>query len=913
MWKKILLKIIVRTVLFVILFTGTALIVNFVYNRGQNEAIAEMTESGLPEIYFEYDGYRINRIPAYLGDMNISLMHESIIPVDADGAVKILVTKDNDFMENVSYELRDLQDGNLIENGTLQRDSGFLTSDFYAYLIEFRMNLTKDTEYKLTLNLTDEDGRTIHYYTKVIRLSRDYTSLFINYAKSFNESTFRNEGAFEGETSLSSTFVDTSMQEESENAEDETEVPGGETASGTDTIPIVISKKDFDKDNVMTLSDIYSKFVGNTKLENYDLGEVDLTSTYQEVVWANLNPERVTEIVPVIRETGPGTALVENNYVARSVGENGETYYKVREAYRLIYNSNTGRPDMSDYKRSTMEVYDGTKIDSLNNAINIGINDSVEISVKNSENLYKTAFVTGGNLWLYDYKKNEATCVFSNLSRADINLTALDGKYGINILSVDDDGNIYFAVYGRINRGIHEGENGIILYKFDPLEYSIGEMAFIQSTLPYDVLSTEAGKFMYYDIKGRIFYTILNDCLMAYNLSSKKMTVQAEGLPASCIYVSEDKKTIAYPDTSVESEVKKITIRNFEEDKTEEREVPGKVLSILGFIKNDLVYGAAFPANVKTIGDDTTNFYFSILHIISDTGEMLKTYSKQGILVSDYLISGSSIYLKRVTVDDEGGYKEASDDRISCKSSDDEVAVTVSDIYDKIRFDEKKLCFPAGYYISYTPNSMVATTSGSGSYIYKPEEKVNTDYYYVYSIAGLTNSGFEAGKAIGLANELKGTVLTGSGIPVYRRTKSVGIVDYNSVAGTFDYFDADTAEDTYAACLRMALDAAGYGKTEGELPLYRNSDWKDTFTEASNGKAQGLNISGTELETALEYLSENIPFAVKLNDRYVMVVSFNSRYIRYYDPLGKGEIRVGRRNFKKEMQKNGNEVYTFWV
>ena len=340
-------------------------------------------------------------------------------------------------------------------------------------------------------------------------------------------------------------------------------------------------------------------------------------------------------------------------------------------------------------------------------------------------------------------------------------------------------------------------------------------MAFIQSTLPYEVLSTEAGKFMYYDIKGRIFYTILNDCLMAYNLSSKKMTVQAEGLPASCIYVSEDKKTIAYPDTSVESEVKKITIRNFEEDKTEEREVPGKVLSILGFIKNDLVYGAAFPANVKSIGDDTTNFYFSILHIISDTGEMLKTYSKQGILVSDYLISGSSIYLKRVTVDDEGGYKEASDDRISCKSSDDEVAVTVSDIYDKIRFDEKKLCFPAGYYISYTPNSMVATTSGSGSYIYKPEEKVNTDYYYVYSIAGLTNTGFEAGRAIAFANEFKGTVLTGSGIPVYRRTKSVGIVDYNSVAGTFDYFDADTAEDTYAACLRMALDAAGYGKTEG--------------------------------------------------------------------------------------------------
>ena len=913
MWKKILLKVIVRTVLFVILFTGTALIVNFVYNRGQNEAIAEMTESGLPEIYFEYDGYRINRIPAYLGDMNVSLMHESIIPVDGDGAVKILVSRDNDYMENVSYELRDIQDGNLIENGTLQRDSGFLTSDYYVYLLEFRMNLSKDTEYKLQINLTNEDSRTIHYYTKVIKLSRDYTSLFINYAKSFNESTFRNEGAFEGETSLSSTFVDTSMQEESESSDEEKVNPNAETASGTDSVPIVISKKDFDKDNVMTLSDIYSKFVGNTKTDNYDLGEVNTDSTYQEVVWANLNPERVTEIVPVIRETGPGTALVENNYVARSVGENGETYYKVRESYRLIYNSNTGRPDLSDYKRSTMEVYDGTKIDSLNNAINLGINDASKISVMNSENLYKTAFVTGGNLWLYDYKRNEATCVFSNLSRADINLTALDGQYGINILSVDDDGHLYFAIYGRINRGIHEGENGIILYKFDIEEYSISEMAFIKSTLPYDVLETEAGKFMYFDIKANVFYTILNDCLTAYNLSNKKMTPQAEGLPASCIYVSEDKKTIAYPDTAEESEVKKITIRNFEEDKTAEMEVPGKVLSILGFIGNDLVYGAAFPGNVETIGNDTSKFYFSLLHIIDDTGERLKVYSKQGILVSDYLISGSSIYLDRVTENEAGGYSETGSDRISCKSSDDEVKVSVVEIYDKVRFDEKKLCFPAGFYISYTPNSMVATTSGAGSYMFKPEEKTNADYYYIFSIAGLTNMGFSAGEAISKANELKGTVLTGTGIPVYRRTKSVGIVDYNSVAGTFDYYNSDTPEVTYVACLRMALDAAGYGKTEGELPLYRNSDWKDTFTEASAGKAQGLNISGTDLEVALEYLSENKPFAVKLNDRYVMVVSFNSRFIRYYDPLEKDEVRVRRSTFKKEMKKNGNEVYTFWV
>ena len=31
---------------------------------------------------------------------------------------------------------------------------------------------------------------------------------------------------------------------------------------------------------------------------------------------------------------------------------------------------------------------------------------------------------------------------------------------------MDEDGNIYFVVYGYMNRGVHEGKNGMSLYYY---------------------------------------------------------------------------------------------------------------------------------------------------------------------------------------------------------------------------------------------------------------------------------------------------------------------------------------------------------------------------------------------------------------------------------------------------------------
>ena len=62
---------------------------------------------------------------------------------------------------------------------------------------------------------------------------------------------------------------------------------------------------------------------------------------------------------------------------------------------------------------------------------------------------------------------------------------------------------------------------------------------------------------------------------------------------------------------------------------------------------------------------------------------------------------------------------------------------------------------------------------------------------------------------------------------------------------------------------------------------------------------------------AIGFLSDGAAFITKLEDRYVLVISYNADYIRYYDPIAGEEVRVGRRGFRDTVRKSGNEIYTW--
>ena len=82
------------------------------------------------------------------------------------------------------------------------------------------------------------------------------------------------------------------------------------------------------------------------------------------------------------------------------------------------------------------------------------------------------------------------------------------------------------------------------------------------------------------------------------------------------------------------------------------------------------------------------------------------------------------------------------------------------------------------------------------------------------------------------------------------------------------------------------------------------------FAEYTDGV--GVNISGISLDIALYFLDRDVPFAARIDDgRYVLVISYNSTHVRYYDPIEDGEVKVTREAFEESLSLQGNTMYTY--
>ena len=54
------------------------------------------------------------------------------------------------------------------------------------------------------------------------------------------------------------------------------------------------------------------------------------------------------------------------------------------------------------------------------------------------------------------------------------------------------------------------------------------------------------------------------------------------------------------------------------------------------------------------------------------------------------------------------------------------------------------------------------------------------------------------------------------------------------------------------------------------------------------------------------------PVISRINDgRCVMVVSYNSEAVRYYDPVLDTEVRVSRKEYEAAMSQGNNELYSY--
>ena len=476
----------------------------------------------------------------------------------------------------------------------------------------------------------------------------------------------------------------------------------------------------------------------------------------------------------------------------------------------------------------------------------------------------------------------------------------------INIVNMDDDGNMYFAVYGYMCRGEHEGKNGISLYYYNAETATINEKLFVECDEPFDVMKQEIGRFTYFD-ENEKFYYLLDGAVYVIDLKEMTQDVIVSDLTSQNIMVSGNRKVIAYPNTDEDENVTSIIIKNFEtgQEFIETGEADD-VLLALGFVGNDLIYGVSNKQDIIISSYREAILPLHKLYVVEPGGDILKEYSKSGIYIMDASVADEKIYLSRA-VKKNNFFVNTEEDIITYKNSMEKSSINKTYYYDSYAMNILDLTFPQDIYLADTAKIVMSKGGKAEDYEkFSVKTTVRDGSYYVFDDRGFSGEYRSAGTAIvAVSGNKTGVVVDEEGNIVYR---ALDATTYNTVADAIDEYPCAKKEDTQMVCAYMCIEYINSGTKYEDVAAY--SDWETAFKELTDGV--GINISGIDLQTALYFLDRDIPFAACIDDgRYVLVISYNSTHIRYYDPIAGEEVRVTRSYFEELLSMQGNTMYTY--
>ena len=854
MWKSTFGKIVIRTVLFIAIFIGTALIVNSISNRGSRAAYVELRGTTLPVVFTCQDGEILSPMPAYKQEMNTSLIRDAIIPLYGDDrTVTVYLDERNMMLSGVKYQLRDTESGNLIEEGDpeiLPEQKDGMT----GYTCNLRMDMTRNKEYTFSVVVNDNLGDVLRFYARVIRLSRDRLSTMLASAEDFHK-LLRSEKNDKLKATLKE-YLDDDPPD------------------------------DFMRD---------------------DPGFVSFQSDYDTLTWGELKPELIGTAERSLTEITDDSGTLVYRYRICSADEEMTqlTYYDVEEHFSLEFVPELDASRVVNYFRRVRENYRDENFDRNLNGVRFGVSDH-EPDYLLSDDLKFMIFVADDSVWYYDYDLSTITRVYGAEKTSFIYAEA----QGFKLLSVNEK-EAYYAIYGRMNSGNHEGENGILVQRFSTGDRTIEDCVFIRTDLPYFWLEQELEKLLYMDpVNGQLYY-LLDRSLRSFSVEKKEESILVEGLDESEVYVSSDSSVVAFPDSGDSSSgYDSLQLWDLSSGKKTSITKTGMKLAPLDFVGTDFVYGAARPDCVGKAADGSTTYLFSSIIFISRSGKEEKNYQKSGILVSDVTFLSNTIYLSRVT-SVEGG-------RITASAAPDYISYKVEETRGRAVLSNAGadggygLVFPSFMYLTSIPEHLIARLSeAAGTEVYV-DGTTDSDCAYLWQAGELMDRSRRIGSLVRDAVTIRGSVKLLDGSVLYRiRTGA----PYLTVADQVEYVPAEEGEDGYVSCLIMSLQMAGVSSDRETVnSILREGtagSWERAFNEISGGTVRGLNLSGANLETALLYLGDGIPFAVRLEDRYVLVVSFNQDAIRYYDPIRNYEIRTARSDFRRKVADSGNEFYLY--
>lgn len=608
-------KIVKRTLILAGVFV-TALGIYFITAQStmnRSEAVyTVMEEPVLPVAYAQMFEGEESRLAPYRQEMGQAVLRESLVVLPEDRRLAVRIAYGGDGIKAAQYEIRSMDLKRLVERTSVEKLEN--TGAEIRMILPVQNLLARETEYSLHLMIETESQGVLHYYSRILWTENDYGAQMMALAREFSTKSL---------------------------------TPG-------------------------QAGDLVMYLETSDAADNSSLGHVTIKSSFSQLTWAGLNMAQDGEMQVMLKDLDGIMGQVHVQYrVSRQSESGGTEYYEVNDRYTMRWN--TKRIYMMDFDRVTNQIFSGERDLYSGRRLMLGIGNDDAIQLEKSHGGRYLGFVFNRDLWCYDQDRNESTAVkiFSFRSSSDESGRSSYDRHDIRIVSVSDDGDVEFLVYGYMNRGWHEGVQGISLYRYDHSGV-IEERFFIPAQESFDEMRMDMEKLSYCSEKGML-YLFRGQSIYGIDLSSNEHIVVADGLNEGAYAISKDSRKVAWQEgTDVYgSDV----IRLFDLSTGENQEIrapKGDCIRCLGFVQDDFVYGLSRRDSSWILNGRPESQPMYALEIVDGGLELQTRYEKEGSYVANVEVENARIHVKRYERYGDHDYTYVEDDTIVCNTAVEE-------------------------------------------------------------------------------------------------------------------------------------------------------------------------------------------------------------------------------------------------
>lgn len=841
-------KLIIKLSVFAAVFLITLTVAGRVMNQGHDNMTMEMARPSLPIVLMEQNGVRYNELHGYKAVMNVAALRDTVTVLSENRNFKMHIDTYGRNVTNVSMELRSVDGDRLIENTEitgLQYKNGTAMNGSVEAEVTLKDLIDPETEYSLRLDITLDSEEEVYYYTRVIWSENLHLDEKLDFIRDFHERLYDKERARE-----LTKYLETNAQLQ----------------------------------------------------DNTSFHKVDIHSSFRQITWGDLNVREETEPVIQLTQIGEQTASFLMEYEVSTGSGREKNYYRVTEHYRVRYT--TDRMYLLNYERTMTQIPDVDRM-YANDKILLGITGT-DIEMRESEDGSCVVFVLDGQLYSYNSDSNKLTVIFGFYDEDNMDRRAMCAEHSIKILDISEGQNVSFAVYGYMNRGRHEGEVGIQIYTYNSATNTIEENIYIPYTKSYAILRPQMEKLLFLNREQRL-YLMLEDVVYAVDLGEKTYYPMVSILQGDTVQVSENNWILAWQEGDDAYHSRKLNVRNLNMETQQSIEADSaEAIRPLGFIGEDIIYGVAREEEIFRENSGRMFFPMYKVCICDSSGTVLKEYTQEDMYVTDCVVENNQITLKRVQRKANGAYVDASDDQImNSVESEAGTYVIVApaiDIYEKYVQIQTRRVIDSKTIQILTPKEVVF----EGGRELVLEQETEAVRYYVYGAYGVDGIFSSPAKAVVLANQISGVVVSQDGDVIW--LKGNRALRNQIMAIT----EAKMTEEkgSLAVCLDTVLKYEGIMRNSEYLLAQGQSVFE--ILDENLEDARILDLAGCDLDAMLYYVNRDIPVLALLEDgNAVLVTGFNEYNVVVMDPKAGTLSKMGMSDAAEWFKRNGNNFVTY--